>query len=858
MMLNYSNEILKILLNLSERINLKSYFKVNNHGIIDQQEFVLGITLLDNKIPQKEAEKFYYSTLTQFSSPTLTLKILYQLLLQPHKKTAESIKPQQKNRSLNEIFILIAKNIQSKEQDIETVFKDFDKDKDNVLNEREFKTFLEQYSFPTISEYEYSLFKNQYSPISITLQTLKSWIKDSKSMEQNNYNNPKLIASQQQKNMRSLSHRSPQKQKDIRPLYVHQSPQKQLLNQTRTKIKAQDYEQQREQLHLQQQLQLQAQQKQLQQKQQQQQQQPPQSRISVLPEQNQYEDPTQEAKLNLEINFESFVIPNCKIVNIQTFLQIFNKSIRTNEFFTDLEFPANAQSLGSKLTEYNWKRLRDIWPSYEIFVQNKTSSRFGLGKWISPKDIFQGSLGDCYFLSVASSLVSRWPDFLLNLFITQKANPSGIFSVRLCIDGMWKAIILDDYIPVKGNEPAFSSSKQEEIWVLLLEKAWAKSFGSYSNIISGDPGEVIRSLTGCPAETIKTDSPKFKERFIKLVNNQCLMTTGTISSTTTNQEIMGLIYDHAYSILKLQTILHPIKGEVTLIKLRNPWGQKVWRGEWSDDSPSWTEKLKKKLRIQQRSNDGVFYMSYQDFIRYFNTIDVGYFKKDYFNTAQTIVNKSNESIYFIFNNDTPGEYYFMAQQKSLRHYQDQESNYKYSPIRMIVAQQINQGYIFKKAKYEKEQQVFVGDYFEQGQYVLQVKVKWQYMSEGEFVISAYGPKEVNLTQIDKDQFFMKKILFYLAKRNPEIQKSGFSNLDIISEFHVEYGIGYEYYQNTGNENIEIKGILSVMQGLKLKKPERGNQYQITLKPQSNYLIAYTMEADGFQRKIQREYFATQI
>lgn len=38
-----------------------------------------------------------------------------------------------------------------------------------------------------------------------------------------------------------------------------------------------------------------------------------------------------------------------------------------------------------------------------------------------------------------------------------------------------------------------------------MEKAWAKSFGSYSNIISGDSKEVIHSLTGGPTWILKTD-----------------------------------------------------------------------------------------------------------------------------------------------------------------------------------------------------------------------------------------------------------------------------------------------------------------------------------------------------------------
>jgi len=43
-------------------------------------------------------------------------------------------------------------------------------------------------------------------------------------------------------------------------------------------------------------------------------------------------------------------------------------------------------------------------------------------------------------------------------------------------NGEWIWITIDDYIPVnKGtNEPKFAKSNDSEIWVLLLEKAFAK------------------------------------------------------------------------------------------------------------------------------------------------------------------------------------------------------------------------------------------------------------------------------------------------------------------------------------------------------------------------------------------------
>lgn len=54
--------------------------------------------------------------------------------------------------------------------------------------------------------------------------------------------------------------------------------------------------------------------------------------------------------------------------------------------------------------------------------------------------------------------------------------------MRFYINGEPKIVVVDDYFPYCNHkdEWAFSrSSAEKEIWVLLLEKAWAKIYGSY-------------------------------------------------------------------------------------------------------------------------------------------------------------------------------------------------------------------------------------------------------------------------------------------------------------------------------------------------------------------------------------------
>jgi len=60
-----------------------------------------------------------------------------------------------------------------------------------------------------------------------------------------------------------------------------------------------------------------------------------------------------------------------------------------------------------------------------------------------------------------------------------------------------------------------SKSNGNELWVLLLEKAYAKLHGGYKTLTGGQPFEAMMDLTGCP-----TISMPFKDDAVKgLIDN---------------------------------------------------------------------------------------------------------------------------------------------------------------------------------------------------------------------------------------------------------------------------------------------------------------------------------------------------
>lgn len=60
---------------------------------------------------------------------------------------------------------------------------------------------------------------------------------------------------------------------------------------------------------------------------------------------------------------------------------------------------------------------------------------------------------------------------------------------RILHNGVLQEVLIDDYFPVYSNNKfGFAQpAAGVEIWVMVLEKCWAKLYGSYSNIVGGLP-----------------------------------------------------------------------------------------------------------------------------------------------------------------------------------------------------------------------------------------------------------------------------------------------------------------------------------------------------------------------------------
>ena len=179
--------------------------------------------------------------------------------------------------------------------------------------------------------------------------------------------------------------------------------------------------------------------------------------------------------------------------------------------FIDVSFPPLSPSLYSGALLYDGRMSDSLldeainapaaWRRPTDFMKDKSAIMLFEGI-IEPNDIKQGMLGDCWLMCAISS-IAEFPALVEALFISKETSPVGMYQLRLCKNGIWTNIILDDYFPCYPDEgPLYSRAHGEELWVLLLEKAFAKVHGSYALLKSGFPFEAMMDLTGAPFKEV--------------------------------------------------------------------------------------------------------------------------------------------------------------------------------------------------------------------------------------------------------------------------------------------------------------------------------------------------------------------
>ena len=176
-------------------------------------------------------------------------------------------------------------------------------------------------------------------------------------------------------------------------------------------------------------------------------------------------------------------------------------------------------------------------------------------------------------------------------------------------------VVIDDKIVCLGDsdEIAFAAAHGSELWVILLEKMWAKIHSCYDRIAGGWEFETIRDLTGAPGYYLTSIEDDTFDLIQEYDNAKYIMGCSVKDGYDEDlAEKQGLVCGHAYTLLAVHEFMDKGK-ERRLVKLRNPWGSGEWNGSWSDNDKRWTDQLRKDVEFDGGKDDGIFWMSYEDF-----------------------------------------------------------------------------------------------------------------------------------------------------------------------------------------------------------------------------------------------------
>ena len=189
---------------------------------------------------------------------------------------------------------------------------------------------------------------------------------------------------------------------------------------------------------------------------------------------------------------------------------------------------------------------------------------------------------------------------------------------------MWRAVEIDDYLPVDTYGSLIgASSNKGKLWISLIEKAYMKVHGGY-DFNGSNSSRDLYALTGWPPDKIDLQSyprQKLWERIRRgYKNNDALITIGT--GFIQDEERVGLVSNHAYGVLEIFEY-----NNLRILLVKNPWGHFRWNGKFStNDKVNWTPELKRIFHYEDlaSSDNGIFWIDFDSMYDNFESLDINW------------------------------------------------------------------------------------------------------------------------------------------------------------------------------------------------------------------------------------------
>ena len=491
-------------------------------------------------------------------------------------------------------------------------------------------------------------------------------------------------------------------------------------------------------------------------------------------------------------------------------------------------------ALSQKDGRYSWAKLPEVKDISKLNIISNTKN-------IS-QDVIQGELGDGYFLSTLSALAEN-PKNITNIIQNSKVS-DGAYEATIYIHGEPVKVSVDDSFPVaNASKIAFAGINDNtgSIWPMILEKIWAKCNKSYEDIIPGNSSDAFEFLTPAPFDNYfhTQDISSSLFNIIQEASNKNYIILADITETkNTNLDTlskMGLITNHAYSVIGTAVLKKPNGNEIQLIKMKNIWGTNEWIGDWSDKSLKWTQEFKKAVGLQEKE-DGIFWMSYDDYLQFYTTTHIAQVYSNFNYNVIKMKNKEEQNICKI-HVERGGSGYFMLNLKNTRIYNNLKNQNYINPYCsvMVIKKKSENNFEYVGGDSGKKDRYYIpAPEMEKGDYYMVVtfpknnknnlvQEKNEYnQTEFSFRIGVYSSiKDIKFTPLLDDKSEIDDYMFYtlLNRAQSDEEKYFFAqegeptSWRTINFNNDKNGLGYIFYNNESDayikERIEISSIKNV-------------------------------------------------
>lgn len=301
----------------------------------------------------------------------------------------------------------------------------------------------------------------------------------------------------------------------------------------------------------------------------------------------------------------------------------------SRELFRDAAFPASDASVFSGLStplaqfrgDITWRRPQEICAAPQLFADTQQEGQ-----------VKQGLLGDCWFLCACAAL-SRNRRLLYQVFPADQpcwldTEYQGAFTCRIWRFGQWAEVTVDDRLPCLAGRLCFSRCHKEDVfWLPLLEKAYAKVYGSYEHLWAGQVAEALVDLTGGLAErwSLKEHpeppEPRTCQRLLGL-QDRCPISCSVFSPRAGTRELGEF---HAFIVSGLQELQDLAGQSLLLLRIHNPWGRRCWQGPWREGGEGWSRVTPAEAcALLGQLQAGEFWVEETEFLREFDEVTVGF------------------------------------------------------------------------------------------------------------------------------------------------------------------------------------------------------------------------------------------